>query len=186
MTDTAAREEAVERVRALAEGAMQPHEWGYRDPVVGGFVEDRTPFDLADHVLRLLLSGGDGGSVASLPVKAVDEPATPLSDALLAARQALEPFVAFINVAEDAATMNWGVQIEDSKVVGSVSGETGSAKLRAKDLRRAREANAAIQAAITDPRQPIEAEEATWKERTAEPEAEPPNEWWRQKETVPG
>ena len=60
MTDTA-REEAVERGRALAEGAMQPHEWGYRDPVVGGFVEDRTPFDLADHVLRLLLSGGEGG-----------------------------------------------------------------------------------------------------------------------------
>ena len=56
MTDTASREEAVERVRALAEGAMQPHEWGYRDPVVGGFVEDRTPFDLADHVLRLLLT----------------------------------------------------------------------------------------------------------------------------------
>lgn len=55
MTDTA-REAAIERVRALAEGAMQPHEWGYRDPVAGGFVEDRTPFDLADHVLRLLLT----------------------------------------------------------------------------------------------------------------------------------
>ncbi len=57
MTDTAAREAAIERVRVLAEGAMQPHEWGYRDPVVGGFVEDRTPFDLADHVLRLLGGG---------------------------------------------------------------------------------------------------------------------------------
>jgi hypothetical protein len=67
MTDTAAREEAVERVRALAQGAIQPHEWGYRDPVVGGFVEDRTPFDLADHVLRLLLSGGEGGRLDAEP-----------------------------------------------------------------------------------------------------------------------
>ena len=74
---SAAREEAVERVRALAEGAMQPHEWGYRDPVVGGFVEDRTPFDLADRALALL-SALELGSVASLPVKAVDEPAKPL------------------------------------------------------------------------------------------------------------
>lgn len=55
MTDTA-RDAAIERVRALAEGAMHPHEWGYRDPVEGGFVEDRAPFDLADHVLRLLLT----------------------------------------------------------------------------------------------------------------------------------
>lgn len=35
----------------LAERVMQAHEWGYRDPVVGGFVEHGLPFDLAAAVL---------------------------------------------------------------------------------------------------------------------------------------
>lgn len=39
--------------QTLAERVMQAHEWGYRDPVVGGFVEDRLPFDLAEAVLAM-------------------------------------------------------------------------------------------------------------------------------------
>lgn len=30
-----------------------PHEWGYRDPVEGGFVEDLTPFDAGHEITRL-------------------------------------------------------------------------------------------------------------------------------------
>lgn len=31
-----------------------PHEWGYRDPVEGGFIEDRTPFEAEDLISELL------------------------------------------------------------------------------------------------------------------------------------
>ena len=37
----------------LAEHLMGPHEWGYRDPVVGGFIEDNTPFDAAARIAEM-------------------------------------------------------------------------------------------------------------------------------------
>lgn len=36
----------------LVERLYGPHEWGYRDPVEGGFIEDGTPFEAADALSR--------------------------------------------------------------------------------------------------------------------------------------
>lgn len=36
----------------LVERLYGPHEWGYRDPVEGGFIEDATPFEAADALSR--------------------------------------------------------------------------------------------------------------------------------------
>ena len=57
MTDTAAREEAVERVRAYVES------WEGFEPSVT-ISDERDPNSLYLGDLRLLLSGGEGGSVA--------------------------------------------------------------------------------------------------------------------------
>lgn len=36
----------------LVERLYGPHEWGYRDPVEGGFIEDGTPFEAAEALSR--------------------------------------------------------------------------------------------------------------------------------------
>lgn len=38
---------------ALAVSVLQAHEWGYRDPAEGRFIEHRLPFDLANAVLAI-------------------------------------------------------------------------------------------------------------------------------------
>lgn len=37
----------------IIEHLRGPHEWGYRDPVVGGFISDDKPFRAADEIERL-------------------------------------------------------------------------------------------------------------------------------------
>ena len=39
----------------IVERLAGPHEWGYRDPVEGGFILDPTPFDAAAEIERLRL-----------------------------------------------------------------------------------------------------------------------------------
>ena len=70
MTDTADREEAVVRVRAYVES------WEGFEPSVT-ISDERDPNSLYLGDLRLLLPGGEGGSVASLPVMTADELAKP-------------------------------------------------------------------------------------------------------------
>jgi hypothetical protein len=42
-----------EDLKKLVEHLHGPHEWGYRDPVEGGFIEDHTPFHAADAIEAL-------------------------------------------------------------------------------------------------------------------------------------
>lgn len=41
------------RTMDITEALMGPHEWGYRDPVEGGFVADGTPFAAAELITHL-------------------------------------------------------------------------------------------------------------------------------------
>ena len=155
MTDTA-REAAIARVRAYVEArTIAPDDFAidhaYAEPAV-------VTLTLGD--LRLLLSG-EGGSVASLLVKAADEPATPLSAELLAARQALEPFVAvsssYRNFHADALPFN-GDDIEFPALLPP-DGDLGKVTLARADFAEAEKVHARLlsRELFGAPRQPSEA-----------------------------
>ena len=48
----------------LLDNVLGPHEWGYRDPVEGGFIADSAPFDLAETVEEMLEQAFLAGAAA--------------------------------------------------------------------------------------------------------------------------
>lgn len=60
----------------ITQTLMGPHEWGYRDPVEGGFIEDPAPFAAAELISYLRAERAEGataGEVKSLDPNAIAE-----------------------------------------------------------------------------------------------------------------
>lgn len=51
--EEALRRAGYDRQMDITEALMGPHEWGYRDPVEGGWIDDYTPFAAAELITHL-------------------------------------------------------------------------------------------------------------------------------------